>query len=129
MRDINMSEEQVNSPETVAFHYLKSPDFKTLFAHGAVISGTTRGEVIVTPYVERTPIPTQTIHELVEVSEEEGVKRGKIGKQVDQVARDGIVREFDISLILPAAVAEDIAKLLTEKAQEARKLAERANLD
>lgn len=124
-----MSDEQAHTSETVAFHYLKSPAFKTLFAHGAVISGTTRGEVIVTPYVERAPIPTQTIHELIVVSEDGGVKRGKIGRQVDQISRDGVVREFDVSLILPAAVAEDIARLLTEKAQEARKLAERADLD
>ena len=108
------------SSETITFHYLKAPDFRTLFAHGASVGGTTRGEVVLTPYIERVPIPTQTVHELSDVTEEGGVKRGKVGDQVSQVSRDGIIREMDVSVILPLAVAEEIGRLLLAKAEEVR---------
>lgn len=114
------NQESLSSPETVTFHYLKSPTFRTLFAHGAAVGGSTRGEVVLTPYIERVPIPTQVVHELSEVTMDGGVTRGKIGDQLSQVSREGIVREMDVSLILPPAVAEEIGRLLIEKAREAR---------
>jgi len=108
------------SPETITFHYLKNPAFRTLFAHGASVGGTTRGEVVLTPYIERVPIPTQAVHELSDVTEEGGVMRVKVGNQLSQVGREGIIREMDVSIILPPAIAEEVGRLLLAKAKEAR---------
>lgn len=110
-----------DTPETVTFHYLKSPTFRTILAHGASVGGTTHGEVVLTPFVERIPIPTQAVHELSDITTVQGeVRQGKVGKQVGQVCREGIIRELDVSLVFPPDVAEQIAKLLLEKAEEAR---------
>ncbi len=115
-----LENQKPDAPETIAFHYLKSQAFRTILAHGASVGGTTRGEVVLTPYIERVPIPTQAVHELSEVTVQGDVKRGKVGKQVGQVCREGIIRELDVSLIFRPDVAEQIANLLLEKAKEAR---------
>lgn len=120
MTEHTQNEEAGGARETIMFHYLKGPAFRTLFAHGAVVSGTSRGEVVLTPYVERVPIPTQAEYEFSEVSEKDNVKRGRVGRQVNQVCREGLIRELDISFILPPAIAEQIANLLLEKAREIR---------
>ncbi|MCF6285939.1 MAG: hypothetical protein L3K26_12190 [Candidatus Hydrogenedentes bacterium] len=123
MAKYSASEETGNSPETITFHYLKSPAFRTLFSHGASVGGTPQGDVVLTPYIERMPIPTQAMHDWDNVKTAGEVKRGRVGKQVGQVCREGIVRELDVSVMFSLDVAEQIAKLLLAKVDELRESA------
>ena len=114
----NPQDSESDDITSVTFHYLKTQGFRTTYAHGAAIGQNSRGEVVLSPYIERMPIPTQITHELGSVSVTEKNVQGTVGKVLSQVTREGVVRELDISIVFPPEVALQVARILTDKANE-----------
>lgn len=103
----------VEAPARVNFDYIKGQDFRVIHVDGAIGSVTLNGHVHMALYSERPPIPRRTVF---------GVKDGKLGEEIlpERIARDAIVRELDIDLMMTIDVAESICKWLERKVEEAK---------
>lgn len=103
-------------PLQVKFDYIKSQYFRVIHADGAIGGVTPAGLIHFAPYSERGAIPRQITHLLA--------PDGTVGERVieETVAREGIVREMDVDVVLSVPVAESLHKWLGEKIKEAKTL-------
>lgn len=104
----------------VAIDYVKSPDFRLVWADGLIGSMTPNGLLHFALYAERPAIPRRQVFSIDPVSD--GV--GQLGAEVldKQISRGSIVRELSVDILVSAQVAEDIGKWLIKQAEELRKL-------
>jgi hypothetical protein len=86
-------------PETIRFHYIKSPTFHTIHVDGGIGGMTPNGKFHLALYAERFAIPTTTTHK---------VKDGAPAEEVDRNVRDGVVRELLVDLMFDNRTAESI---------------------
>lgn len=91
-----------SNPKSIRFHYIKSPQFSTIHADGAIGGPTPRGGLHVAFYAERMPIPTQVEHDLG--------SDGKLGeeKESSRIVRDGVVRELEVDVIMDLDTAQSL---------------------
>ena len=98
--------------QTIPAHYLKSASHRTVAVTGAILSPTPHGKLTVTPYVDRAPIPTMVPQKL------------EPGRLVDDhehmVARQGIIREFEVTMFMDLEVAESVANAILRVVKEMR---------
>lgn len=104
-------------PKDISFHYIKSNLFRVIKVDGAHGGVSLRGEIHVALFNERRPIPVLVKHSITEA--------GKLGTEIERVARDGVVREVEADMVLLPATARSIARWLVEKAEEADRIAGR----
>lgn len=98
----------------VKFDFIKSQYFRVIHADGAIGGVTPAGLIHFAFYNERLAIPRQITH-LIKPD-------GELGERVfeETVARDAIVREMDVDVVLSVDVAENLHKWLEEKIEEAK---------
>jgi hypothetical protein len=102
-----MSEEETKSapkPDTVDIFYDKSPQFRTIHAGGAWASVTPELEVQVVFFTNLAPMP-----EFVR----QRVSENGLGEEVDKIVKKGISREYEVSVVVNKAVAEQLVELIT----------------
>lgn len=93
----------------IRFHYLKSPSFRTYHADGASVAGTpSGGGVVVVFYAERWPIPTETVHALLD---------GTVAEEKSKTVRAGIVRDMQCNVVLDLDTARSVRDLLNRQIQ------------
>ena len=82
-------------PESIAFDYIKSQEFRVIRVHG-VVGG-------VSLWNERQPIPQRVVHSVTE--------DGKVGDEIesDRVVRDAFVREVEVCAMMNFETALSIA--------------------
>ncbi|HEY8031547.1 MAG TPA: hypothetical protein VIF02_03955, partial [Methylocella sp.] len=82
------------TPETLEFHYIKSPDYREIACHGAIGSPTPTGKIWVAFYAERTPIPRVVGYNIPSVPEGQPLQfsESTAGPPVSIEARQGVVR-------------------------------------
>ncbi len=104
----------------VKFDYIKSQYFRVIHAEGAIGGVTPAGLIHFALYNERGAIPRQITH-LIEPD-------GTLGERVHEetLAREAIVREMDVDIVLSVDVAENLRNWLTDKIKEAKKLQAKA---
>ena len=85
--------DQIEKPQEVSFHYIKSNLFRVVHVDGAIGGASPRGLIQINFYSERQPIPKQTVHALVD---------DKLGEEIRErrISRDGIVREIEVGAML-----------------------------
>ncbi|WP_155905029.1 hypothetical protein [Methylopila sp. M107] len=106
----------------LAFDYVKAPDFRVVWADGAIGSLTPQGMVHFALYAERPAIPRRQVFSI-------GTQNGHAGAlgpeiQEKRISRRAIVREMACDVFLTAQTAENLAAWLLEQAQQLRKLDE-----
>lgn len=103
-------------PDEIAFHYIKSNQFRVIHCSGVFGGLTGRNEVSVNLWSERPPIPRRIVHEIT--------PEGSLGaeKKSEREVREGIIREVEVSAILRIEDAESMGKWLLQKVDEYRKL-------
>jgi hypothetical protein len=106
------------SKQTVTFHYLKSPDFRTIHADGIIGGITPQGILHGSLWAQRAPIP----REVTMVVEPDG----KLGQEVARVGRDGVVRELQVDVMFNLAAALEIRDWLDKQIEQLEKLNEHA---
>lgn len=110
-------------PERITFHYVKSPQFRTVHADGIIGGVTPNGRNIhFATFAERAPIP-QLTEVALELSADGAV--GKLGETVNQTGRSGIVRELDVDVVMSIAAAKALRRWLKvqiDKATAAQQL-------
>tara|TARA_R110002073_G_scaffold105202_2_gene238076 strand:- start:115 stop:495 length:381 start_codon:yes stop_codon:yes gene_type:complete len=110
------------SEREVAFDYVKSHDFRVVWADGAVGTLTPNGLVHFALYAERQAIPRRQVFEIVPVDE----TTGTLGKEVmeKQISRGSIVREMSCDVFLSTESAENLALWLLEQVARAEEMRE-----
>ena len=100
-------------PKEITFHYLKSPAFHGVHADGVFGGATPQGDIHLSFFTERLPIPKEVIC----LIDEEGdvVEKSREGRQ-------GIVRELQVDVTMRIENAEVVAKFLLEQIGRVKKL-------
>lgn len=105
-----VSEEDRKQPRVV-YHFIKGNHFRVVAADGAWGGVTPNGDLSVSFYNERFPIPTKVTHQITGL---------KLGAEIvgEREAKDGIVREFEVAVHLKPVAARALLNWLTEKLGE-----------
>jgi len=99
-------------PQSVTFHLIKSPAFRTVHADGVWGGVTPRGGINIGFFSERGPFPRQVTY---------GVEAtGRLGPEDAnaRVQRDGPVREIEVNVVLDLTLAKSLRAWLDEKILE-----------
>ena len=104
---------QERPSRTVEFHYIKSNGFRVVHADGAWGGPTPRGNIAVTFYSERVPLPQLLVHELN--------SSGQLGKEVSRETKKGYVREAEVQVMMDLRVAEGLVEWLQNKISTVQK--------
>jgi hypothetical protein len=108
-----MSDEAWRDPEKgpadneVAFDYIKGPHFSTVWADGALASGTPNGLVHVAWYAERPALPRRQVYKI-------DPETGSLGEEVKEklISRGSVVREMPFDVLMTVETAEGLSQLL-----------------
>jgi hypothetical protein len=110
MADDPAAKESAPAP-TVAFHFIKSNQFRVIRVDGGHGGVTPSGQVQIAFYSERLPIPQKTVHRLT--------PEGLEDTPVEVVSREGLVREVEVEAVMDVGTARSVADFLLKRAQEA----------
>ena len=108
------------STSEVAFDYVKSHDFRVVWADGAIGGITPQGLIHFALYAERLAIPRRQVFSLSPTD----VAEGKLGPELKdkQITRGSVVREMACDVFLTPTAAENLAKWLLDRAAEHKAL-------
>jgi hypothetical protein len=92
-------------PAKIRFDYLKSNFFRTARVDGAGCSLNSQGDLVLSVFSERVPIPQRSVYSM------EGPSLGQeiVGERIQ---RDAIIREVEIALSMNVEVAKSLRTLL-----------------
>lgn len=97
-------------PDSVTFHYIKSPQFREIFAEGMFGGVTPRGYISVALYKERFPIPIS----ITNAFDEQGI----LNDEVKRNGKEGVVRLVEANVYFDRAAAASLVEWLQEKIKE-----------
>ncbi len=90
------------TPGRVSMHYIKSSSFRLIHADGALGGMTPDGKgVHMTLFNQRQPIPQRTVHSVADDGE-------LVEDPALRVARDGIVREVEVGVVMDIDTARQL---------------------
>ena len=95
------------STESFTAHYIKTNDFRTMYADGVWGGVTARGYISMSFYSERAPIPKELTY-----------SRPPDGNQyevTDSVTKQGAIRQVHSELLIDLAFAEGLRNWLDDK--------------
>lgn len=97
------------SDNEVAFDYIKSNDFRTLWADGFMASATPNGMLHFGVYSERPAFPRRTVFKI-------DTENDCLGDEVleKRISRGSIVRELSCDVVLSREAAENLVELLKD---------------
>lgn len=104
------SEDSETLPKEIAFHYVKSSQFRVIHGDGFVGSVTPRGLIHFAIFSERPAIPQVVVHEVEPT--------GRVGKTKEQLGRGGIVRELEVDVMIDEAGARAFRDWLARRLEE-----------
>ena len=96
------------SPSEIAIHFIKGTQFRVVHANGAWFGSDPQGNIHLTFYSERSPIPAKVVVKLNdkgELTEEDTSKR---------VSKEGIIREMEIDIVMSIGAAQALSQLLRQ---------------
>jgi hypothetical protein len=102
-------EKSENSPHptSVKFHFIKSPLFRVLHVDGAYGGVGPHGHIHMAVFNERTAIPQLVEHEISPT--------GQLGKELDRVSKDGVIRELEGDLVFDVETAKALVVWIKDK--------------
>ncbi len=94
-----------STPKKIAFDYIKSRHFRVVKVNG-VVGGISRGELAMSFWSERSPIPQRMVFAVEE--------DGSLGDEVmdERVSRDAVIREVELCAIVDIDFATELAEWL-----------------
>ena len=101
----------VRNIDSVKFHFLKGPDFRSVHVDGAFGGLSTKGFLHLTVYAERNAIPREVTYE---------IRDGRLGDEIlsKRVGKDGIVRQMEVGLVMNEETARDIRNWLDKRLED-----------
>jgi hypothetical protein len=108
-------------PSSIALHYVKSNYFRVVHADGAIGGFTPRGEIFVSLYSERAPLPDVTV---------QAVENGQLGKEIIEQRKgsEGILRELEVGVVMDLNVAKSLMTWLEERIKVAEQMRSDSNI-
>lgn len=100
--------------DNIIFHYLKPSDYRTFHIDGAVGGPTPRGGLFISFYLERSPIPQTTTHELT--------KQEGLGQEIARTGKDGVIREIECGVVMNLEAAKALSQWLEIQIQKLEQL-------
>ena len=82
----------------IKFHYIKNSNFRVIHTDGVIGSITPANLIHMSLFSERPCIPQEVIYEVL--------PDGVLGEPVEQVSKDGFVREIDIDAVFSLEAAK-----------------------
>jgi hypothetical protein len=105
--------EKSPTPTEFTFHYQKSSLHRTVRIDGAYGVIGPHGDLSITLYNERFPIPRAIVQQVS--------PSGEVLPKIVQIeGKDGMVRELEVTMSINPTAAVNLAKFLLEKAAEAQ---------
>ena len=100
----------------INFHYIKANQFRVIHADGVHGGLHPRGNIQMSFFSERVPIPKKVSHEIAD--------DGRLGKEIvaERESRDGIVREVEVGVVMGVEEARALVKWLQLKIRAHEKL-------
>ncbi len=110
----------MEQPKKVRFNFIKSNYFRVVHMDGAHGGVTPHGQIFVSVYNERAPIPQATLH-VVDSA-------GTLGKEAreERIVKEGLVREVEVGMIMDLATAESLHQWLGEKIATLKEIQQKA---
>jgi hypothetical protein len=95
-------------PSSIVLNYIKSNYFRVVHADGAIGGFTPRGQMFMSLYSERAPLPDVTV---------QAVENGQLGQEIieQRKSSEGILREIEVGVIMDLNVAKSLAAWLKER--------------
>jgi hypothetical protein len=119
--DTSLTSNQI--PEKLAFDFIKSQHFRVITATGMIGGPTPQGQIAVSLYNERAPIPTRIVHALT--------PEGALGSEIEaeREVRDSILREVEFCMVLDHDTAVKMSRWLSRAANQLAELHEQHSSD
>jgi len=95
-----------SSGHQLPIHFIKSNSFRVVHANGAWYGGDTQGNLHLTFYNERSPIPKMVVVNL----DETGIILGEVKRE----SKQGIIREMEVDVVLSLQAATELYQTLGE---------------
>lgn len=111
-----MSDAKAEKAKKLRYYFVKSNDFRVIYAEGAFGGVSPKGAIRMTLFNERFPLPQETIHE-IRPNEEGGVMVGP-ELTAERVGKVGIIREMEADIVLSLETARVVHQWIGEKIQE-----------
>lgn len=102
--------DETDKGKTVEFHYLKSRDFRTVYAEGVIGSSTPSDRIVCAFYNERAAMPNYQKFSLKD--------DGDIDKLIDAEGKTGFIRELEVALSMDRDMAEALVRFLSDRIAE-----------
>lgn len=104
-------------PKSIPIHFIKSSQFRVVWADGMHGGITPRGLLHMAFFNERSPLPRQTE---VDVNPDGTAETGRGERTVD--SRKGIVREIEVDVLMNLETAESFRDWLSGKIEQLKKM-------
>jgi len=106
----------MSDKKKIIFNYIKANNFRVIHVDGGIGGFTPTGDIFLSLYSQRQPIPQVTVQEVREDN--------TLGDELisERVGRAGLVREVEVGVAMRLEVAEEIAKWLNERISELKLL-------
>lgn len=108
-----MTEEE--QPKQITFHYKISPEYKVYALHGVYGGVNAFGEIIMSCYTERGPIPRM---EVFQINEKGALEEPPTEREI----KDGAIRDVIAGFSLTPQSARSLAVWLNQKADDLDKM-------
>jgi hypothetical protein len=108
----------MNPPEKdkVKFYYIKANDFRVIHMDGVFGGLTPTGDIFMSIFSQRPPIPVVTVQPIKET--------GELGEELlaERSVKDGLVREIEAGIAVRPEVAETLIRWLQERVDQYKTL-------
>jgi len=103
-----------DQPTKIGVHYQRSRHYRTVVADGAQFGITPRGRIQFTLYTDQASFPEFVVHAVD--------PEGKVGAVLEEVKKEGLVREVAVNVIMDVATATSFIKVFQEMMEERERI-------
>ncbi len=93
------------------YHYIKANAFRVVHVDGVIGGPTPSGNVQVSVFSERAPLPTLAEHEVTDL----GDGGFKVGRQISSEGKDGFVREVEVAMMMNLTMTKRLHRWLGQQ--------------
>jgi hypothetical protein len=106
--------EKNEKAKEITFHQIKSNEYKTVYASGAIGGITVNSLININFFSERPPIPNELTYEIND--------KGQLGKEIGRISKKGIVRDIQVGVFMDISGAKSLIEWLNEQIIKVEKL-------
>lgn len=114
-------QEEGHASRQIKFEYTQSNLFRVVHVDGAIGSLTPKLDIHLAFWSERFPIPLQSTYELT--------PEGNLGREVDKLILDAIVREVEVSMIINVDAARELINLLEDRIMQIEQIEDEQDIE